>query len=50
MDQPPEWPPQRLIEPARMKYALMLATRGVGGHAGGGRAPMETVEGPHGLV
>ena len=26
MDQPPEWPPEPLLEPARKKYGLLLAT------------------------
>ena len=33
MDQPLEWPPQHLPEPARMKYGLMLATGQLGWEA-----------------
>ena len=30
MDQPAEWPPEHLLEPARMNYRLMLATGQLG--------------------
>ena len=30
MDLPLEWPPENLLEPARMKYGLRLATRQLG--------------------
>ena len=30
MDQPPEWPPEILLEPARRKYGLLLATGQLG--------------------
>ena len=33
MDQAAEWPPEHLLEPARMKYGLMLATRQLGWQA-----------------
>ena len=33
MDQPAEWPPEHLLEPARMKYGLMLATGQLGWEA-----------------
>ena len=33
MDQPPEWPPEHLLEPARKKYGLLLATGQLGWEA-----------------
>ena len=33
MDQPPEWPPQHLLEPAIKKYGLLLATGQLGWEA-----------------
>ena len=33
MDQPAEWPPEHLLEPARMKYGLMMATGQLGWEA-----------------
>ena len=33
MDQPAEWPPEHLLELARMKYGLMLATGQLGWEA-----------------
>ena len=33
MDQPPEWPPEHLLVPARMKYGLLLATGQLGWEA-----------------
>ena len=33
MDQPPEWPPDHLLEPARKKYGLLLATGQLGWEA-----------------